>query len=325
MHNNKNKRNGVLASFIHDFLNMRHNLGYKSQSMEYSLYAFDAFAKLKGVKEVSLSKELVEEWCARRPDEAIDTWIHRNGFLRQFAIYLINLGYTAYTPKHASMKQDTFVPYIYTDEEIKSLLDACDSLLLYDKHAASSLFSLPALIRMLIGTGIRIGEATSLLDKDVNLEQNYLILKNCKNGKDRLVPISNSLADVCKQYRQYKMLLPLHSERFFVRMNGCECSASGFFHWWNIVLKKAGINHLGKKTGPRIQDLRHSFCVRTLAKLSKEGKDLYYALPILSTYIGHQSIAATDRYVRMTSEMYPDLLSQTDSICSYIYPDIKYR
>jgi integrase/recombinase XerD len=45
----------------------------------------------------------------------------------------------------------------------------------------------------------------------------------------------------------------------------------------------------------------------------------------LSTYIGHQSLAATDRYVRMTSEMYPELLSKTDSICSYIFPELKYR
>ncbi len=32
---------------------------------------------------------------------------------------------------------------------------------------------LPVLFRMLAGTGIRIGEATPLLDKDVNLEQKY--------------------------------------------------------------------------------------------------------------------------------------------------------
>ncbi len=62
-----------------------------------------------------------------------------------------------------------------------------------------------------------------------------------------------------------------------------------------------------------------------MSRLSKEGQDLYYVLPILSTYVGHQSLAATDRYVRMTSEMYPDLLSQTDSICAYIYPELKYR
>lgn len=81
----------------------------------------------------------------------------------------------------------------------------------------------------------------------------------------------------------------------------------------NVCLRKSG----------RSDFLRHTFCVKSMIHLAREGKDLYYILPILSTYIGHQSLAATDRYVRMTSEMYPDLLSQTDSICSYIFSDLK--
>jgi integrase len=187
------------------------------------------------------------------------------------------------------------------------------------------LMILPALIRMLAGTGIRIGEAINLRCKDVNLEQNYLVLKGCKNGKDRIVPISDLLADVCVQYRKYRELLPRHSDYFFVKLNGCACSGKSLSYWWKIILKEAGIKHRGDLVGPRIHDLRHSFCVKSMSHLSKEGKDLYYILPVLSTYIGHQSLAATDGYVRMTSEMYPDLLNKTDSICSYIYPELKYR
>jgi hypothetical protein len=57
--------------------------------------------------------------------------------------------------------------------------------------------------------------------------------------------------------------------------------------------------------------------------MSVEGKDIYYSLPILSVYIGHRSIAATDGYVRMTSEMYPELIGKMEGICSYIYPTLK--
>lgn len=323
--NNPRLRNGKLASFIFDFLNMRRNLGFKSKNMEFSLYAFDAFTIEKGLESVTITKELADEWCERRPGEASDTWTHRNGFLRQFSIYLFNLGYDTYIPLKLPAKRDDYVPYIYSDNELQALFTACDSLVLFDKHAKSVLMVLPALIRMLSATGIRIGEAIKLLDKDVNLEENYLILKECKNGKDRIVPISESLSLVCQQYRKYRELLPHHSNLFFVRMNGCGCSINPFHGWWNKILQKAEIKHLGNKVGPRIQDLRHTFCVKSMARLSKEGKDLYYVLPILSTYVGHQSLAATDRYVRMTSEMYPDLLNQTDSICSYIYPKLKYR
>ena len=62
----------------------------------------------------------------------------------------------------------------------------------------SSFFIMPSLLRMLYGTGIRIGEALSLLNEDINLEEEYFILRDTKNGKDRIVPFSTSLAEVLK-------------------------------------------------------------------------------------------------------------------------------
>ncbi|WP_297338562.1 tyrosine-type recombinase/integrase [Algoriphagus sp.] len=305
---------------------MRHNLGFKSGSSRFSLFAFDRFAREKGLRSITVTIELAEEWCAKRPGEAADTWSHRNCFLRQFSVYLSNLGHETFIPPRIPGPRDErFVPYIFSEAEIGAIYAACDRLTLYDRHARTHIMVLPALIRMLASTGIRIGEAVKLTNRDVNLEQNYLTLRSTKNGKDRLVPISGSLAAICVQYRKYRDLLPSNSDYFFVKLNGCGCQANGFSQWWNKILKMACIKHRGKTVGPRIQDLRHSFCIRALAHLLKEGKDLYYILPILSMYIGHTSLASTDRYVRMTSEMYPDLLDKTDSICSYIFSELNYR
>lgn len=38
-----------------------------------------------------------------------------------------------------------------------------------------------------------------------------------------MVPISASLADICRQYKKYKNLLPHNRNFFFVKMNGCRC------------------------------------------------------------------------------------------------------
>lgn len=323
---NQYVQRGILAPLICDFLTMRNNLGYKSESCRFSLFAFDRFAREKGLLSITITIELAEEWCVRRPGEAVDTWSHRNCFLRQFSVYLSNLGHETFIPPRvAAPRVETFVPYIFSEAEISAIYAACDSLTLYDRHARTHIMVLPALIRMLASTGIRIGEAVNLTNRDVNLEQNYLTLRGTKNGKDRLVPISGSLAAICGQYRQYRELLPSHSDYFFVKLNGCRCQPNGFARWWNKILKIACIKHRGKTVGPRIHDLRHSFCIRSLAHLLKDGKDLYYILPILSMYLGHTSLAATDRYVRMTSEMYPDLLGKTDSICSYIFSQLHYR
>ncbi len=56
--------------------------------------------------------------------------------------------------------------------------------------------------------------------------------------------------------------------------------------------------------------------------MAESGVDLYCNLPILSTYLGHQSYKATNAYVRLTAEMYPQLLSNTDLVCLNVFPDI---
>ena len=35
-----------------------------------------------------------------------------------------------------------------------------------------------------------------------------------------------------------------------------------------------------------------------------QGLDMYVALPILSTYLGHKTIYATERYIRLTVSIY---------------------
>jgi integrase/recombinase XerD len=319
------RKSGIFLPYIYDFINMRHNLGFKSESMERNLKAFDAFAFQEGLKEIKITKSLALKWCSRRLGEAADTFSHRTNFLRQFAIYLCNLGYDAYLPKNPPIKKDSFSPYIYSSDEMNRIFEAADRLELFDKHAQTMLIGMPLLIRMLYATGIRVGEALKLNLKDVNLNNNYLVIKGSKNGKDRIVPFSDSLAQACCQYLKYRGKLPQKCNCFFIKLNGLKCTGSSYRFWWNRILKSAGIPHRGKIAGPRIQDLRHSFCVASMYKMASSGNDLYYSLPVLSRYVGHASIASTDQYVRMTSEMYPELLNKLESICSYIFPIIKSR
>ncbi|OIQ71160.1 hypothetical protein GALL_472220 [mine drainage metagenome] len=54
--------------------------------------------------------------------------------------------------------------------------------------------------------------------------------------------------------------------------------------------------------------------------MAEAGVDLYVSLPILSTYLGHQSIEATNHYVRLTKHIYPDLIKDTSVICQDVFP-----
>jgi len=61
----------------------------------------------------------------------------------------------------------------------------------------------------------------------------------------------------------------------------------------------------------------HSF-----VKLSEEGLDLYCSWPYLSTYLGHQSLESTERYVKLTADLYPELLKDGSNIYMDILPSI---
>jgi len=319
---------GVFYTYIRDFIAMKHNLGFAAAGMEINLKAFDRFAKSKGVDKICISEALAQEWCRRRTGEANDTRSHRINSLRQFCIYLFNMGFDAYIPQKTPSKHDEcFIPYIYTDEERQSIFDAADSLRLYDLHMNSCLFIMPALVRLLFATGLRTGEALALQLGDVNLEANFLIVRKSKNGKERIVPFTDSLSKVLFQYKSCRDKLPcLKGASFFIKANGEDCChIKSVNYWWYKILSIAGIPRRGNTDGPRLYDARHSFCVKSMRKMTEEGKDLYYTLPVLSTYIGHTKLSSTDRYVRMTADMYPDLLGKIESICAYIFPDIKMR
>lgn len=54
--------------------------------------------------------------------------------------------------------------------------------------------------------------------------------------------------------------------------------------------------------------------------MAEAGIDLYASLPILSNYLGHRSIGATNHYVRLTSNMYPGLINDMGVICMDVFP-----
>ena len=72
-----------------------------------------------------------------------------------------------------------------------------------------------------------------------------------------------------------------------------------------MILKYAEIPFLGDGNGPRLHDWRHTFAVHSFKQMVDSGMDMYVALPILSTYLGHKTIYATERYVRLTMNLYP--------------------
>ena len=321
---NKSFNYGIYTDLIKQYISYKRSLGFKMEDTEKRLRRFDRLTVTRGEICIGISRELFDEWSIPFPEESDVTRYSRISILRQFSFYLQIIGYNSYIPK-LPMYRSTFTPHIFTKAELESIFQACDKLFLKRKYMYSQICVMPTLLRMLHSTGLRVGEALNLKHRNVNLDKECLVLRACKNGQDRLVPISKSLTEVCKDYVVYKQKQLIETgpdTYFFTALNGSRCQVSTVYELFRTVLYKAGISHKGRGIGPRLHDLRHTFCVNALLKMSEAGMDLYYSMPILSTYVGHQSIEATNKYVRLTSEMYPDLLNKVNNAYRYIFPEI---
>jgi integrase len=316
--------NSIYGLHIKQYIEMKRALGFKYVTGAFILYQIDRFADQREETSTGITREFAKSWSEKRPHESDIYRYDRIRILAQFSSYLLDLGIQSYIPKLPHHPKNAFIPYIFSRNEINAIFKACDSLTLEIVNPASVIFSMPVLLRLLYATGIRIGEALNLKDEEVNLNENYLQVKDSKNGKERIIPISKSLVSVCEEYLKYRNHLPLgkiKSGYFFVSLNGNKCGQS-VRSWFKKCLEKANVPDIKGNQILRIHDLRHTFAVTALANMAELGIDLYASLPVLSNYLGHQSLEATDHYVRLTANMYPDLIKKVDMVCLDVFPKI---
>lgn len=225
-------------------------------------------------------------------------------------------------------KDKVFIPKIFSHQEMEDLFKAADNLLIHNIQPSLCLFSMPALMRVLYATGMRIGEAVRLDNEDVNLEKHVILIKKTKNQRQRIIPITTSLEAVINQYLQHRNDMPvkdvsIHNAPFFISHVGGRIAKGTAYNWFRKILRGSGIPFLGNNKGPRLHDLRHTFAVHSLMKQVREGKDIYCLLPILSVFMGHKTLFGTEAYLRLTNEMFPELNLQIGAVSSYIFPSLE--
>lgn len=316
-----NELKSNMAFLIKSYVDFKRSLGYKF-SNTYVFSSLDTFLFEQSYEMLGLSQEILKKWSQKHPNETEVTWYKRVNNIRNLSIYLNGIGYPSYVPRPPKRYTSTFKPYIFTEEELMRFFEACDSME-YNVNYQSLHHICPALFRLLYGCGLRVNEALSLKCEDVNLTEGFIIIHETKNGEERQLPLSESLKDVLIQYHNYCHCKSDSKTYFFVKRNGERCSSNTIYTRFRKILYHAKISHAGKGYGPRVQDLRHSFSVHSLANMAAQGLDLYYCLPLLSKYLGHKSLAATDVYVRLTADMYPKLINDVNKICAFVFPEVR--
>ena len=76
-------------------------------------------------------------------------------------------------------------------------------------------------------------------------------------------------------------------------------------------LRLAGIPH--PQGGPRVHSFRHTFCVHRLKIWVLDKKDITALFPYLCAYMGHKDTRCTEYYLRLTADLYPDIIHKTET------------
>ena len=277
-------------------------------------------------EEPEFTKEYVLSHIGNRLNQQSNTVLRDASAINAFLDFVIRKGGHAYriSPKSLPKEHRNFKAYIFTDDEIERMLDAADHVLPTDQNPARK-YQVPVMFRVLFNCGLRISELLKLCMRDVDLEENVFIVLNTKFHKNRLVPFSAPVADALKLYLKE---CPLQSPDSLLFPSSSPRNPQGKYgnSWmhtqFRALLRRAGIPYNGPGNGPRLHDIRHTFAVHCLNNWVLSGEDLTAALPVLSRYLGHNGLSGTQKYLQLTAQMYPDIVSKLEAQFRDVIPQV---
>jgi integrase/recombinase XerD len=295
-----------LRKLIEQYILFRQGLGEKFIT---NAIILRGFSKAMGDIELNeVTSKSVENFLIGKGVMA-SSWYMKLSSLKGFYDYLISRGYTTVCPLplFGPKKPERFVPYIYSTEEIRRLLIAAIS---YQKNRGQlDRYMVRTVLLILYGAGLRISEALSLTLWDVRLtrKKSYLMVRETKFYKTRIIPIGPKLRRKLEEYRARRNKKGHSQNReapFFINRDGTKVNSATFEQAFQRIRIKAKVNRSKEASyQPRLHDLRHTFAVHRLIAWYQQNADIQQLLPLLSTYMGHKYLANTTVYLSMTPEL----------------------
>jgi len=233
-------------------------------------------------------------------------WHGKHGALRGFYRYAIARGHvkTSPLPNVVPKAPPPFVPYIFTREELRRLLQATS--VRQNSRCLLQAETFRTLLLLLYGAALRISEALALTLQDVDLENAALRIRESKFYRTRWVPIGSDLRTVLAQHIQRRRTEFDWSsnDSLFVVRSGSALTRRAVEAAFCRLRDHAGVLRTdGARYQPRLHDLRHAAAVHRVIDWYRRDLDVQQLLPRLATYLGHIHICGTQRYLTLTSEL----------------------
>ncbi len=316
----KGRFQSAVAALMEEFVKEKQACGYRYGEKARILACFDRFLCEQALSQCELPRAITRKWLAKQSHESAATHRCRIYAVRQFALYMCWRGYAADVPDRSlTAKQSaSFSPRIPTQTEVQQLLHAVDQLTPTARSPLRHLI-MPEVFRLLYGCGFRVDEVLHLRVADVDLHHGILTVREGKFGKDRLVPPALPLVQRLQEYADSMGDRPADAY-FFPSPSGGPWSLEAVYRLYRQLLLQCNIPHAGRGKGPRVHDLRHAFACHALLRWCREGVDLNAKLPVLSTYMGHRSLAGTQRYLHLIAELYPEITVRANAAFGDVIP-----
>lgn len=307
---------------IQNFLVLKRSSGYKYTTGQILIEQFDGLCFSNYPNKSFLTKDIALEWAIPRNNESCSSLENRIVVVREFAKYLNSLNKNAFViPTSYIPKKQKYKSYIYSNAELKKIFDVIDNRK-YGCYHKNTYNVLPVLFRILYCCGLRISETLNLKLKNIDLENGIIAVYEAKNNNDRLVVLSDELKNICVEYSNQMHTNTSDEDYFFYTKDSkISITKSTLRKSFRNILNLAGIEK-SKQNNPRIHDFRHTFAVNCLKNFVKENKNLTAYLPILKTYMGHSKFKSTEYYLKLTNDMFPDILDKVNSYTSEAIPRI---
>jgi integrase/recombinase XerD len=178
------------------------------------------------------------------------------------------------------------LPNVLSKEEVKSILEALDNI----KHKT--------MLCLIYACGLRRSELINLKINDIDSKRGVLIIRQSKGKKDRIVPLSEKIIVLLREYYQiYKPEIYL--------FEGQQVGSSYSEKSLESVIKKA--KQVAKINKPvTLHWLRHSYATHLL----ECGTDLRY----IQELMGHKSSRTTEIYTHVSTKSLQQIRSPFDDL-----------
>jgi len=295
-----------VEQLILQYIGYRKSLGEKFETNETYLKAFcKAMGPSRHIKAVN--KKRVNSFLYGSSATITSGWFIKHSSLLGFYKYALARNYVTQIPLPDILpkRPPPFVPYIYSNAELKRLFDTGLTYQVNRSHIAP--FMVRTILIITYGLGLRIHETLSITLNDIDMDNQVITIQQSKFYKSRLLPFNQQVKKIIKTYLQWriKRKQPQSPDAYlFISKNDQLlnlCTIEGIFE---RIREKAGIKRTDKaRYQPRLHDLRHTFAVNRLVGWYQENKDVQQLLPVLSAYLGHKYLAHTSVYLTMTDNL----------------------